>query len=333
MVCQFRGFQLSATLALCAWLGATGLATGADLGPGPQNQFVEPVAPPNQWQFSFTPYGWMTSVNGNATARGHVVNIDESFFEIVEKSDLLMALMGYFEARKGPLALFTDVVWEDLTFDGQRRFDINRTVSGNPFAKLPDFNVTIKGNLDIKANAQVDYQSTIVQSGVAYEIAKWGTSAASYTALDLLGGARYWNQELDISLRVAGTLTADVQADFKRLGLSVRRQVKRSAATAIARSGDLEWVDPFVGGRIRHQITADKELMLEGDVGGFGAGSDFSWQVVGTYGFDVHCIETPVHIVIGYRALAVDFSENGRFGKNGVDDVQHGPVVGVKFRW
>jgi hypothetical protein len=88
--------------------------------------------------------------------------------------------------------------------------------------------------------------------------------------LDVLGGARYWNQELDISLRVAGTLTADVQADFKRLGLSVRRSVKRSAATAIARSGDLEWVDPFVGGRIRHQIAQDKELMLEGDVGGFG---------------------------------------------------------------
>ena len=333
MVWFGRGLPLSAALALCGWLGESIPATSADLGPRPQTQLVEPFAPPNQWQFSFTPYGWMTSVNGNATARGHTVDIDESFFEIVEKSDSLMALMGYFEARKGPFALFTDVVWEDLTFDGQRRFDINRTVSGNPFARLPDFNVTIKANLDIKANAQVDYQSTIVQSGVAYEIAKWGSSPASYTALDVLGGARYWNQELDISLRVAGTLTADVQADFKRLGLSVRRQVKRSAATAIARSGDLEWVDPFVGARIRHQIAADKELMLEGDVGGFGAGSDFSWQVVGTYGFDVHCIETPVHIVIGYRALAVDFSENGRFGRNGVDDVQHGPVVGVKFRW
>ena len=38
--------------------------------------------------------GWMTSVNGNATARGHTVDIDENFFEIVEKSDLLMALMA-----------------------------------------------------------------------------------------------------------------------------------------------------------------------------------------------------------------------------------------------
>ena len=73
--------------------------------------------------------------------------------------------------------------------------------------------------------------------------------------------------------------------------------------------------------------------MLEGDVGGFGVGSDFSWQVVGTYGFDVNCFRTPFHTVIGYRALAVDFSEKGRFGKNGVDDVQHGPVMGVSFRW
>jgi len=322
-----------AALALCGWIGESIPALSADLVPRPQTPLVEPVAPPSQWQFSFTPYGWMTSVNGNATARGHTVDIDANFFDIVEKSDSLMTLMGYFEARKGRLGLFTDVVWEDLTFDAHRSTDINRSVSGNPFARLPDFNVTIKGNLNIKANAQLDYQSTIVQSGVAYEVAKWGAGPASYTALDVLGGARYWNQEVDISLGVAGTLNADVQADFKRLGLSVRRSVRRSAATAIARSGDLEWVDPFVGGRIRHQIAADKELMLEGDVGGFGAGSDFSWQVVGTYGFDVNCFRTPFHTVIGYRALAVDFSEKGRFGKNGVDDVQHGPVMGVSFRW
>ena len=197
---------------------------------------------------------------------------------------------------------------------------------------MPDFNVTIKGNLDIKANAQVDYQSTIIQSGAAYEVAKWGSGPTSYTALRV-GRCTLLEPGLDISLKVAGTLTADVQADFKRLGLSVRRSVKRSAATAIARSGDLEWVDPFVGGRIRHQIAAGKELMLEADVGGFGAGSDFSWQVVGTYGFDVYCFGTPLHTVIGYRALAVDYSENGQFGRNDLDFVEHGPVMGVKLRW
>jgi hypothetical protein len=106
-----------------------------------------------------------------------------------------------------------------------------------------------------------------------------------------------------------------------------------SKALAIASSGDMEWVDPFVGARIRHQLAPGKEVMLEGDVGGFGVGSDFSWQLVGTYGFDTSLFGTPFHAVIGYRALSVDFSENGRFGKNGIDFVQHGPIMGVTFRW
>ena len=69
------------------------------------------------------------------------------------------------------------------------------------------------------------------------------------------------------------------------------------------------------------------------DFGGFGVGSDFSWQVVGTYGFDTTCLGTPFHAVIGYRALSVDFSEEGKFGKNGLDFVQHGPIMGVTFHW
>jgi hypothetical protein len=36
---------------------------------------------------------------------------------------------------------------------------------------------------------------------------------------------------------------------------------------------------------------------------------------------------------MGYRPLGVDFSENGKFGKNELDVVQHGPVMGVTFKW
>jgi hypothetical protein len=80
-------------------------------------------------------------------------------------------------------------------------------------------------------------------------------------------------------------------------------------------------------------MASGADLNFEGDIGGFGAGSDFSWQAVATYGFDVRCFGTPLRTVIGYRALAVDYSESGRFGKNELDFVEHGPVVGVRFRW
>jgi hypothetical protein len=321
-------------LAFALFLGlfaAASPAFGADLGPGPGASYVEPQSV-NPWKFSFTPYGWFTGINGNVTARGHTVDVDESFIEIAEKSDSFAALMGYFEARKGRWGLFTDAVWADLGFPGHLNYDINRSVSGNPFARLPDFKATIKGNLKINGNAQLDYQEAIVQSGVFYEIAKWGDSA-SYTALDVMGSARYWNQDVDLSLRVRGTLTAEVQADFKRVGLDFRRKVKGARAVAVARASDLEWVDPVVGGRMRHQFASGSEFNLEGDVGGFGAGSEFSWQAVATYGFDVNVFNTTMRSVLGYRALSVDYSQTGAHGRSGLDWIQHGPVLGVAFRW
>jgi hypothetical protein len=190
----------------------------------------------------------------------------------------------------------------------------------------------IKGKLKINANAQLDYQETIIQSGVAFEVAKWG-DASSYTALDVMGSARYWSQDVDLSLKASGTLTADVQADFRRVGLDLKRKVKGSRAIAVAHAGDLEWVDPVVGGRMRHQFASGSEFNLEGDVGGFGAGSEFSWQAVATYGFDVNVFNTTMRSVVGYRALSVDYSQTGAHGRNGLDWIQHGPVLGIAFRW
>ena len=292
--------------AVCALLAVSGPALAADLGYAEQ-------APASGWQFSFTPYGWMINVNGDVTARGVTVDINQDFFQIAEESDSLLAWMSYFEARKGRLAFFTDLVWLDLGFPG------SIDVRGNPFTRFPRAVVSIKGN------AQLDYKSTIVQSGVAYEVARWQGAPGSYTALDVLGSARYWNQDLSLSLNLTGTL----EADLERLGL----KFKRSRRVAIARANDLDWVDPVVGARIRHQIAPGKDLRLEGDIGGFGAGSEFSWQAVGVYSFHTQVFGTPLHADIGYRALYVDYSENGKFGKDGLNVLQHGPIMGVTFNW
>jgi hypothetical protein len=64
------------------------------------------------------------------------------------------------------LGFFSDAVWADLGFPGHLNYDVNRSASGNPFARLPDFKATIKGKLKINARAQLDYQEAIVQSGV-----------------------------------------------------------------------------------------------------------------------------------------------------------------------
>jgi hypothetical protein len=275
----------------------TAPAASADLEA--QQRLAEPTRPVSPWQFSFTPYGWMLNVNGNVTARGHTVDVNDSFFEIVEKSDSLMALMGYFEARKGPFSLFADVVWADLGFPGHAQDDFNRQVSGHPFERLPGVDVSVDADLHIKAHAQVDYQSTIVQSGAGLEVAHW-SGPSSRTGLDLLAGARYWNQNVGTSVSLKGNFTADVTASAtfeprdvlkkilrdrgfrlnprrakllqhvidQRFGpgqditLSRTVQVDVAKAVAFAQSGDLEWVD-LLGSASAMKWVPRKSLALK----------------------------------------------------------------------
>jgi hypothetical protein len=67
MVWISRGF-LALSFAFCVWVVAVLPAQSADLGPQPREPIVEPALPPSQWQFSFTPYGWATSISGLAIA-------------------------------------------------------------------------------------------------------------------------------------------------------------------------------------------------------------------------------------------------------------------------
>ena len=36
---------------------------------------------------------------------------------------------------------------------------------------------------------------------------------------------------------------------------------------------------------------------------------------------------------LALRVDPVNYSQNGKFGKNGIDFVQHGPIMCVTFRW
>lgn len=284
-------------------------ARAADLDSHPSEQLIAPA--PNQWQFSFTPYAWATSVKGNTTVAGQTVDVDASFFDIVEKSDTILGLMGHFEARKGPLALYSDLVWASLTFSG------SRSATG-PL-----------GGVDVSVDADLDYEQTVIEAGISYEIARFSGDAvslkddvgspASFTAIDVLAGARYWRESVGISLDITGTGPGVLPPGFQVSGNRV-----------VARSGAIEWVDPVVGLRVRHQFSPGQELQLRGDIGGFGVGSDFSWQLFGGYSF---ALGDSWSGVVGYRALSVDFSEESSNGTRGIDLIQHGPVVGVSYRW
>lgn len=66
--------------------------------------------------------------------------------------------------------------------------------------------------------------------------------------------------------------------------------------------------------------------MVRGDVGGFRAGSDFSWQVLAAYNFQL-CVTNRyvLDAYFGYRALSVDYSQGSGDTKYEYNVLQQGP--------
>ena len=297
--------------AFCGLFAATGPAVGADLGPQPYQPLTEPVPPASQWQFSFTPYLWLPWISGNAVVKGRGLDVAVDPAQVIDAlnwPDIVPAWMSYAEARRGPLSLFNDIVWADLA--GSEGF--TRRFHGRLAT------ATFGGNIS------ADYQLAIVEAGGAYAIWSRGSQGSpGSTAFDLLAGARYWHQDLD------------VHADFRAtVALNGPLGLTRSGSRAIAKSGSVDWVDPFVGARLRQQLAPGQAFVLRGDVGGFGAGSQFSWQAIATYNSplcEIHGI--PVDGYVGFRALSADFSQGSGRSKFEWDNVIYGPVIGATMRF
>lgn len=288
---------------MCAIIlaGVIALSTAA------HSQSTKAADDPDQWQFSVAAYGWLINVGGNVTARNHTIDTSASFIDLVQKSDSLTALMTYVEADKRPVGFYTDVVFAKLGFGaGQTRYR-------NPVPGV---------SISTTASAALTYQLLIVEMGGVYEIYRSTNSAESSTAIDGVLGFRYWNNSTAAAFDVAATV------DVPSFGL------QRSFGTAIARSDAIQWVDPAIGLRLRQKFTAHQHIVLRGDIGGFGLGSQFSWQAVAVYSHAWH-LEGGQQLaaLLGFRALGVNYASGAGLDRVGINEVFYGPIIGASIRF
>ncbi|SEG66051.1 hypothetical protein [Bosea lathyri] len=89
------------------------------------------------------------------------------------------------------------------------------------------------------------------------------------------------------------------------------------------------WLDPFVGARIHLDLTDRWNLFMEGDVGGFGAGSRLSLNGQALLGYRTTLLGYKSIIRAGYRVLHQDYREGGFQWKV----TQHGPIVGASIEF
>jgi hypothetical protein len=261
---------------------------------------------PDSWRFEAAAYGWLMSASGAATAKGKTVDFDASFIQLLQKSDSLIGYMGYFEADKGRVGFYADLVFAKLGFTNTM---LNYR---NPVAGLKIFTT---------ANAALTYSMAIIDTGGLYELHRWPGSEGSSTALDGLLGLRIWNQSVDANYDVIGAV------DFSRLGF------QRGIGFSTAGTGNLTWVDPVVGLRLRHQLTPTQKIVLRGDIGGFGFQSSLTWQASALYSYAWQFTGHQVVAGVGYRALGVNYSTGSGNAVSAIDMVLHGPIIGAAIRF
>lgn len=130
--------------------------------------------------------------------------------------------------------------------------------------------------------------------GVGYSVLE-----SSEGRLDIVGGLRVWSVDTEISFN-GGVLDGQTRSD---------------GAT---------WVDGLVGVRATYSLTPSLYLTGWGLVGGGGA--DIDWDVMAGVGYNFN--ET-ISATVGYRAIGVDYSNNGF----DFDVVQQGPMIGLTVRF
>lgn len=119
--------------------------------------------------------------------------------------------------------------------------------------------------------------------------------------LELLAGARAWS--VDTRLDLDGGLLDDQEFESNE-----------------------NWIDPVVG--IRGRLNIGHGLYVNGlaNIGGFGLGSDLTWDVFGGIGYEFN---QTVSALAGYRHLAVDYDNSGF----SYDVELSGPVIGATIRF
>lgn len=132
---------------------------------------------------------------------------------------------------------------------------------------------------------------------------------------------RRWTESLELLFSLS---YFDLSSDLR---LDVTSPVSGLVSTRRA-SVDADWVDPLIGLQYAVPFADRWRFSLRGDVGGFGIGSDFSYQ--GLALFDWRANET-VGVVFGYRIIGFDYEEGHGGGYKRFDLTEQGPLLGVAF--
>lgn len=199
---------------------------------------------------------------------------------------------------------------EDLGFAGMAIIEARKGRFG--FAFNPLFVRTNSdartGPLDAKNKTDI----TTAGGAMFYRVGEWEIGRIAdgeplILAIEPLAGARL------------NHLRSEVDAKLQAFGATVKRQVDE----------DETWVDPLVGVNVIAQLTENWAVRAEADIGGFGVGSDLTWNAQAIFSYRWAVAGYDVYAGAGYRALYWDYQDGGFEW----DVTMSGPMIGGGVRF
>lgn len=207
--------------------------------------------------------------------------------------------------------------------------------------------VRIKGDVRTASLPQASLDLRFADVLSSLELGLMGAFEARRGRWGLLGDAIYTRNAGSAS--VAGALDADLELSqtllsaglFQRLaegpavldavaGLRYNRMTAETRIEAgagrLSGSRTRDWIDPYVGVRVMIPLSERWSAVGYADGGGFGVGSDLTWQALAGLRYLWSDTVTPT---FGYRTMTVDYDDGGfRY------DVRNdGLYAGVAFRF
>lgn len=321
-------FTLPFLMAAASFAGDTG------------KKFVVPPEPEDRWKFLLAAPGWMPGLEGDTGINGLVSHVDLDPGDIIRHYDMALSLRA--EAEKGRFGISGDLLYTSLS-DGVGTNTVVKKVAVQVDQTIAELAMrwriidSPRGSLDVVGGVRYLNLEQAVSlqpndqriDAFADRLAAAGTLARGLIARELvaLGGE---NPTVPIA-----PLTGAQRDSFARFVSRLRgNTAERSAAIAkrlrqilsseASRTDD--WWDPFIGLRARYNFTDRFYAAARGDIGGFGVGSDLTWQADAALGCQ---LTQRVFAEVGYRALSIDYDQDGLL----FDVIMHGAQVtmGITF--
>jgi hypothetical protein len=196
----------------------------------------------------------------------------------------------------------------DFQAGGSGRFEVHNGQWGG-FADLFFINLENTSNVGPLGNVPL----TVAVDNVLWQVAgTYRVVNEDDFDLDVFAGARGYSLDVDVTVEPftgpAGILS--FPGRFASRGLS--------------------FTDPILGAKAAWQLSDDWAFDLYGDIGGFGAGSDFTYRLGAGLGYSVN---DAISLRAGYTMIDFDYSQGSGIDEVRYDTTMAGPTLGVGIKF